>query len=164
MTDHPEPPIEGVGALLEKHPLFEGLNEDMRSSLAECGENIVFHDGDMIIKEGEEANRFFLLRHGTVAVEVHLPGREPLIIETLAKDEVLGWSWMVQPYRWSFDARAIGLVRAVVLDAIWMREKCEQDPQLGFEIYKRFVPLIATRMNATRLQLIDMYGNPRDYD
>jgi CRP-like cAMP-binding protein len=163
MTDDPNTQIKGLETLLETHPLFAGLSEDIRTLLAGCGQNVVFRDGDMIIREGQDADRFYLLRHGAVAVEVHLPGREPLIIDTISKGDVVGWSWMVPPYRWSFDARAIGLVRAVALDANCLRDKCEQDPKVGFEVYKRFTPLIAQRMNATRLQLIDMYGNPQDY-
>ena len=81
-----------------------------------------------------------------------------MTIQTLGPGEVLGWSWLFPPYRWYFDGRALKQTQALVLDAIRVREKCEEDPKLGYELMKRSSAIIHHRMQAARLQIIDLYG------
>jgi CRP-like cAMP-binding protein len=95
-----------------------------------------------------------------VAIEVFVPGKAPIIVETLAAGDLMGWSWLVPPFRCAFDARAVELTRLISLDAACLRGKMEQDPVLGYELYKRFSPVIAARVAAARRQMIDMYGHP----
>jgi hypothetical protein len=92
-------------------------------------------------------------------VETHIPQKGPVVIRSREEGEVLGWSWLVPPYRWHFDARAVELTRAIALDGKCLREKCETDHDLGYEVMKRFALIIAERLEATRLQLMDIYGN-----
>ena len=82
-----------------------------------------------------------------------------MAIQSLKEGEVLGWSWMIPPYKWHFDARAFDLTRAIALDGACLREKCEEDHDLGYELMSRFALIIAQRLEATRLQLMDIYGN-----
>jgi hypothetical protein len=82
-------------------------------------------------------------------------------IHTRHEGEVLGWSWMVPPYRWHFDARASETTRAIAMDGKCLRTKCDEDHDLGYEIMKRFSLVIAERLEATRLQLMDIYGNAK---
>jgi CRP-like cAMP-binding protein len=112
----------------------------------------------MIFREGDEANQFFLIREGRVAIEVFSEARGPVTIQTLNAGEILGWSWLVPPYFWRFDARAVDEVRALALDGKCLREKCETDPRLGYELLKRFALVITRRLEATRMQLLDVYG------
>lgn len=156
-------PIEGLERTLAQHPFFKDMSERARGLIAGCASNRVFHDGDYIMKEGDPAGTFFLVRHGAVALEVHVPGRRPLVIETLGDGEVLGWSWLLPPYRVRFDARAVGLVRALGIDGKCLRGKCEEDCALGFEFYQHFLPVVVDRLTAARLQMIDMYGHPGAY-
>ena len=81
------------------------------------------------------------------------------MIRSREAGEILGWSWLVPPYRWHFDARAVELTRAIALDGKCLREKCEEDHDLGYEVMRRFVVIIAQRLEETRLQLLDVYGN-----
>jgi len=111
-----------------------------------------------IFREGEEANEFYIIRDGKVSLEIVSPGKEPIIIQTLESGEVLGWSWLVPPYYWHFDARAVEPTRVVAFDARCLRNKCEEDPKLGYELLKRLVPIIEQRLQATRIQLLDLYG------
>ncbi len=137
------------------------MNPTVCTIIAGCAANERFNAGDYIFREGEPADKFYLLRHGNVALEIHTPGREPIIVETLQAGDILGWSWLVPPFKWRADARAIQLVRAISLDAKCLRGKYEGDHDLGYELFKRFVPVMARRMEASRLQIIDVYGKSR---
>lgn len=153
--------IKGLEHVLDTHPIFAGMDPDTRHLIAGCGKNVVCEAGQYFIKEGDKADTFYLVRHGRAALEVHVPGREPLIISTVTENEVLGWAWLTPPYRWHFDVRAMDQLRAVEIDAVCLRKKCEDDPAVGLAFYRNFTPLIASRLDATRLQLIDVYGHPQ---
>jgi CRP-like cAMP-binding protein len=150
--------VEGLDTLMQEHPFFEGLSAEALELLAGCASNERFPAGRTIVREGDSADKFFLIRHGTVAQEIRVPGRDPLIIETLEEGDILGWSWIVPPYRWTFDARALELVRTISLDATCLRAKCEQDHSLGYDLYQRIVPVMSRRLKAVRLRLVDMYA------
>ena len=147
---------------LREHPFFKDLNIEHIKLLVGCASNVVFREGDFVFREGEEANAFYFIRHGRVLIETHVPQKGPIIIRSRESGEILGWSWLVPPYRWHFDAHAVELTRAIALDGKCLREKCEQDHDLGYEVMKRFVVVIAEQLEATRLQLMDVYGNSAD--
>jgi len=155
--------IAGLEQILAKHPFFADMSETARGLIAGCAANRVFHLGDRIFGEGDPADTFYLVRHGVVALEINVPGREPLVIETLGEGEVLGWSWLVPPFQERFDARAVGLVRAISIDGKCLRGKCDADYALGYEFYKHFLPVVADRLTAARLQMMDIYGHPAAY-
>lgn len=151
--------METLEPVLSKHPFFEGLDSNYLMTLTGCASNVRFPSGQMIFREGEEANNFFLIREGRVAIEVFAEARGPVTIQTLGAADILGWSWLVPPYHWRFDARAVGDVRALALDGKCLREKCEADPRLGYELLKRFALVMTRRLEATRIQLLDVYGH-----
>jgi CRP-like cAMP-binding protein len=153
-------PIKPLEELLQEHPFFADMEDEPRRFIAGCGRNEVFHAGDYLFREGDAADRFFLIRHGSVAVEQHVPGHEPLIVSTLQAGDIAGWSWLVPPHRWAQDARATSLVRTISLDGKCLRDKCDHDRSVGYEVFKRFIPVIADRLNSVRMQLIDVYGDP----
>ncbi len=144
---------------LREHPFLEGLDTEHLKLLVGCASNVVFKSGEFIIREGEEADAFYFIRQGRVLIETHVPQKGPIMIRSREAGEILGWSWLVPPYRWHFDARAVELTRAIALDGKCLREKCEEDHDLGYEVMRRFVAIIAERLEATRLQLLDIYGN-----
>ena len=144
---------------LREHPFLEGLDAEHIKLLVGCASNVVFKSGEFIIREGEEADAFYFIRHGRVLIETHVPQKGPIMIRSREAGEILGWSWLVPPYRWHFDARAVELTRAIALDGKCLREKCEEDHDLGYEVMRRFVVIIAQRLEETRLQLLDVYGN-----
>lgn len=146
--------------LLAAHPFFAGLDPDSLATVTGCASNVKFDAGQTVLKEGEEANQFYIVRHGRIAVEAFSPTRGPLVIQTVEEGEILGWSWLVAPYKWRFDARALELTRAVALDGKCLREKCETNHDLGYELLKRFTDVIGERLDATRLQLLDLYAAP----
>jgi CRP-like cAMP-binding protein len=152
--------MENLERLLAEQPFFQELPPRYVQLLGGCASNTRFDAGQLIFRQGEEADQFYLLRHGRVAIEIHAPGRGPLTVQTVGEGEVLGWSWLMHPHRWHFDARAVTLVRALALDGKCLRTKCEEDHDLGYEFLKRFAQIIVQRLEATRLQLLDVYGVP----
>jgi CRP/FNR family transcriptional regulator, cyclic AMP receptor protein len=148
-----------LDAVLADVPLFEGLAPDAVALLAGCAANVRFAAGERLFREGEAADTFFLVRQGRVALELFVPARGPVVIETIGAPEVVGWSWLFPPYRWQFDARAGSLVRATAFDGACVREKCAADPALGYDLMGRFAQVIIERLQSTRLRLLDIYGN-----
>jgi CRP-like cAMP-binding protein len=146
--------------ILKEHAFFQGLKPDYIELLIDCASNVRFEAGEFIFRQGEGANRFYLIRHGRVAVEISAPEQKSIAIKTLTENDVLGWSWLFPPYQWQFDARALELTRTVALDGWCLRGKCDSDSELGYELMKRFSRIMLETLQATRLQLLDLYGSP----
>ena len=125
-----------------------------------CATNVRFALGSFLFHTGEEANQFFLIREGAVALEATAPGKPLLVVQTLGAGEILGWSWLVPPYHWMFDARALEPTRAIALDGKCLRGKCEADHDLGYDLLKRTAHILWERLEAARLQLLDAYAPP----
>jgi CRP/FNR family cyclic AMP-dependent transcriptional regulator len=151
--------MQTLEQLIAATPLFAGLSAAHLQLIAGCGANEGFAAGAPLFREGAPADRFFLIRKGAVALEVDAPGRGPLVIETLLGGDVVGWSWLFEPYRWQFDARAREPTRVVAFDGACLRGKCEADHELGYQLMKRFAASLTERLQATRLQLLDVYGH-----
>jgi CRP-like cAMP-binding protein len=150
--------METLEPILAQHPFLKGIDAHHLQLLVGCASNVRFDAGEFILREGEEANQFYIIRAGNVALQIFSPDRGPLTIGTLGEGDILGWSWLIPPYHWRFDARATELTRAIALDGKCLRTKCEEDHNLGYELLKRFAHLIEQRLQATRLQLLDVYG------
>src|ERR1700756_2384074 len=144
--------------MLRGHKFFAGLSPEYLALLAGCASNVLFPEGAFLFREGDPADTFFLLRDGKVALEIAAPGRGALIVQTLREGDVAGFSWLIEPHRWEFDGRAVERVRAVRMDGTCLRGKCEEDPRLGYDLMRRFAALTTSRLQATRLQLLDVYG------
>jgi len=149
--------METLQGILADHPFARGLNDRHLELLVGCASNIRFEAGQLVFREGEEANQFYLIREGKMAIELFAPGRGLINILTLGAGEVLGWSWLVPPYRWKFDVHAIESTRAIALDGKCLREKSERDHDLGYELLKRIAHTMEERLQATRLQLLNVY-------
>ena len=150
--------MDTLDPLLAEHPFLSGLKPSQIATIAGCARNERFEAGQFLFHEGEEANHFFIIRHGKVAVDVAAPPRGGITIQTVADGEILGWSWLVPPYRWRFSAQAKELTRTIALDARCLRQKCEEDHELGYELLKRFADVVGQRLDATRIQLLDVYA------
>lgn len=148
-----------IEALLTEHPFFKDMTTPHRTLIAGCGKNVGFNTGELLARTGEPANAFFAIRHGRMSIELHSPERGPLILQTLEAGDIVGWSWLFPPYHWKFDVRAVEQVRAISFDGACLRGKCERDPAMGYDFMKRFAQVFMERLEATRLQLLDLYGN-----
>jgi CRP/FNR family transcriptional regulator, cyclic AMP receptor protein len=153
--------METIDAVLRDVPVFAGLASEQLTLLAGCGSNVHFDEGQVLFREGDSADTFYVVRHGSVALETFVPARGAVTIETLEAGEVVGWSWLFAPYRWHFDGRALSAVRATAFDGACLRGKCEDDPRLGYELMSRFAQVLIERLQWTRLRLLDVYGDGR---
>jgi CRP/FNR family cyclic AMP-dependent transcriptional regulator len=150
--------MAGLERSLSEHLVFAGLAPEYSELVAGCARNHRFEAEQYLFHEGEPADEFFLIREGKVALEISAPGLAPIVIVTLGVGDIVGASWLVPPYRWTFDARAMEFTRAIGIDAACLRGKCEADHHLGYEMMKRFLPVFVKRLHATRLQILDVYG------
>lgn len=151
--------MRSIYDLLADQPFFAGLPAHDLEVLAGCGDNVHFSAGETIFREGEAAERFYVLRSGRVGLEIHAVGRPAHLVTTLAAGDVLGASWLFPPYQWQFEALALDDTSAVALDAVCLRAKCDDDPALGYRLVKRFAGLLVKRLQAARFRLLDVYGD-----
>lgn len=145
-------------AIISQHPFFQGLAPEQLSLIAGCAKNVRVNAGETLFREGEPADQFYLIRYGRVALEIFIPGRGPVTLQTVQEDDVLGWSWLFEPYRWHYHARAQQLTRAVAFDGACLRGKCNDDHHLGYELMKRFARIITERLQAARMHMLDIYA------
>ena len=151
--------METLEPLLRDHEFFRGLAPGYVSLLVGCATNVRFPAGSFLFEEGEPADRFFLIRHGRISLEVSAPGRGSIVVQTVGPGEIVGFSWLFPPHRWEFDARAAEATTAVALDGVCLRGKCAEDPVLGFDLMQRFARVVIERLQHARLQLLDVYGH-----
>ncbi len=146
---------------LAEHPFFEGLDDDTMTLLAGCARNVHVNTDAYLLHEGDAADDFFVVRRGRVALEVADPAGSPHVLDTVEAGEVLGWSWIIPPYRWFVDARAVEPSSVICLDGACLRGKCEADPALGYMLMKRVAQVMYQRLTAARMRMIDVYGERR---
>jgi CRP-like cAMP-binding protein len=150
--------LKTIDALIAEVPAFDGLPPAHLELIAGCATNTRAAAGDYLFREGGAADAFYAIRHGAVALELHVPARAAVTLETLHDGDLLGWSWLFPPYRWEFDGRALEDTALISFDGTCLRGKCEADHQLGYELMSRFAQVIIARLQATRLRLLDVYG------
>ena len=151
-----------IVALLASQPILAEFDPAALAELAGCAVLDSWHEGTTIFREGEAAEALWLIRRGTVAIEIAAPGRAPLVVETLHPGDVLGWSWLVPPHRFMADARALTDAGGLRLDAACLRRKCDAQPAIGYRLFKSWLPHLTARMRAQRLQMLDLYGADAD--
>jgi CRP-like cAMP-binding protein len=146
--------IEVTASALAAHPFLRGLPPDQLGALAGTAAVVTFPARHRLFEEGGNAARFWLIRSGRVALDLHVPGQGRQVIETLGMGEVVGWSWMFPPYQWSFGAVAVAPVEALEFDAAAVRARCAADPLLGLELSWRLTRVVVGRLQTTRIRLL----------
>jgi CRP-like cAMP-binding protein len=150
--------VETLEPVIAQHPFLQGLESQYMKLIVGCASNVRFKAGQFLFREGQEANQFYMIRQGKVALQISTAQGAVITLQTVGEGDILGWSWLIPPYRWGFDARAVELTRAIGLDGKCLRTKSEEDHNLGYELLKRFSKVIVEALEATRLQLLDVYG------
>ncbi|AJP60125.1 Crp/Fnr family transcriptional regulator (plasmid) [Pandoraea vervacti] len=150
--------METLEHILAAHPFCSGLAPERLRLLYGCARNCRFDAGQCLHRACEGADKFFLIRHGRVALEIAEPGGTPFMFATLEEGEIVFAGEPMSPCSWLFDARAIEPTQAISIDTACLRGKCERDYRLGYEMMSRFLPILAKRLHAARLQLLDVYG------
>jgi CRP-like cAMP-binding protein len=151
--------MQTLDELIAAAPIFAGLEPAQLTLIAGCARNQHVEAGTLLLREGEPADRFYLIRRGTVVLEVHDPRRGGIPIETLRPGDVVGWSWLFAPYRWQLDGRVAEASSLIAFDGACLRGKCETDHELGYQLMSRFAGNLVARLQATRLQILDVYGD-----
>lgn len=148
-----------VDDALREHPFAAGLADGDLLALAECvtGRS-EWGPGELILQRGDAADRCHLVVDGTIAIEIRSPGRTPRTIQTLHAGDLLGWSWLLEPHRWTFDARASTVATGITLDAMALRRAIDTDCAFGLVLMERVTREIVNRLEATRLQVLDVYN------
>ena len=143
------------------HPFLLGMSEHHIRLLADCALRTRFEKDQVIFREGETANRFYLIEQGEVALEASSPSGEQVIIDVVEDHGLLGWSWLFPPYVWHFSARATAPTSAIFFYGTVLREYCEQDHGLGYELFKRMSEVMTRRLQGARSKLLSIYAeNP----
>lgn len=143
--------------ILSEHPFLEGFRPEHVQKMAEMALEVQFGRDQIIFREGQESGLFFLILSGRVALEVSAPGRI-LRVQTLGPGEELGWSSVLGEGGKHFQARSLETVRALAFEGARLRQACDQDPSFGYALMKRLLKVVAERLQATRLQLLDVYA------
>lgn len=138
------------------HPFLAGLKPDHLRALKDNAMVMRYQPGEVIFREGDPANRFYLIQQGKVALESKQPENEPILIQYISPGDVLGWSWLFPPYYWHFDARAVEPTEAIFFYGARLREQCEEDHDLGYELLKRMSAVVIQRLQTARKQLLEL--------
>lgn len=144
--------------IIAAHPFFGGLDPAAQALIAGSAVEVELTPGQMLFHTGEAADCFYLVLEGRVALDVYAPRQGSHTIQTIEAGEILGWSWLVPPHEWRFDARVVEGGWGLLIDGRALRERCAADHDLGYELFKRFATLIGRRLESTRIQLMDLYG------
>jgi CRP-like cAMP-binding protein len=152
--------MSSIKDYLSSHAFFSGLNDDFIEFLADSATKMRIKEGESLFKQGERADKFYLLRSGQISIQVPALMGPTLDIQTLGEDQILGWSWLISPYRWSFQARAVEDSEVIEFDGSAILERCEKDPAFGYELFKRFAALMSERLDAARQKMMDQWDPP----
>jgi CRP/FNR family cyclic AMP-dependent transcriptional regulator len=147
-----------VFTLLRDHPFVKNLGDDTVRELARISTIVRFSQGQRIFDEGEVHRKLYLIIYGRIALYFHIPGKGEFRFETIGSGEVLGWSSLVEPFKKTSGSIAIENTLAVAMDSEKLQRIMEGDPALGYELYRRIIKVVADRLRATRIRLIDIYG------
>ncbi len=144
--------------IIAEHPFFAGLAPEYLELVTGCAKNVRFDENEFLFREGQKAEEFYLIREGRASLGISVPGRGLITFQTVGANDVLGWSWLFDPYGWLYHAKALEPVRAFAFDGVCLRQKCEEDHDFGYDFMKRFAGIMTQRLQATRLQLLDVYA------
>ena len=148
--------MKAIANVLSENQVLKGLSPKSLDILSVCAGNVTFQENQLIFKPGEEADCFYILRSGEVGLVV--PYEHGAIeVQKLHKADILGWSWMLPPYTWVMQARALSRVDAVKVDAKRLRTLFETDKEFEREVLKCLMPVVIQRLNALQFQLVDVY-------
>ena len=155
MSENPEP-LPSVG--IANHPFFQGFDPSFVTALDGITHHRIYQAGDFLIREGAPAREFLLILRGKVALEMVTPERPRVTIQTVGSGEVIGWSWLLPRHRWALDARVLKTTEVLEIDGEALRAALEARPTEGYRFLLRLLPVVAERLENTRLQLLDIHG------
>ncbi len=152
--------MQSIDKYLSAHSFFAGLEDGFMKFLSNSAKELRIKEGDVLFQQGKPADKFYLLRSGQVSVQVPALVGPTLELQVLGEDQMLGWSWLIPPYRWNFQARALEDTELLEFDGSAILERCEEDPKFGYELFKRFAALMSERLDSARQKIMDQWDPP----
>lgn len=148
---------EHVLDALKRHPFARELHEAHLDQLVSLAKVVHIGKDEILFREGEQNSKFYLIVEGPVALEVTLP-RRMLQVQRLGPGDGLGWSAALVGRGKYFQARALDTVEALAFEGAEVLDACQKDPAFGFAFMMRLLDVVSKRMQATRMQLMDMHS------
>ena len=139
-----------VAECISEQNFFSGLSPELISFLAGCASGRQIESGQVLFSLGEHADRFFLILNGNIRVEIAAIMGPALKVQSLGSGQILGWSWLIPPHKWSFQARAEAQSSLLEFNGQKVLARCEEDPKFGYELLKRFASLMSERLETPR--------------
>ena len=143
---------------LSGHEFFSEFSDDVLKILCECSSTLKIKKGQILFRQGENADKFYVICNGRISIQMPAIMGPTLEIQTLGKDQVLGWSWLISPYKWNFQTRAEEDSELLQFDGAALLAQCEQEPKIGYELLKKFAGLMSVRLNAARQKMMDEWN------
>ena len=147
---------------LSAHEFFSGFSDDVLKFLCECSSTREIKKGQILFRQGENADKFYVVRDGHISIQIPAIMGPDLEIQTLGKNQVLGWSWLISPYKWNFQTKAEEDTELLEFDGTAILARCEQDTKFGYGLLKKFAALMSVRLNAARHKMMDEW-NPTGF-
>ncbi|UOA08985.1 Crp/Fnr family transcriptional regulator [Methylobacter sp. S3L5C] len=153
---------QSISEYLSAHEFFSGLSDDVLKFLCECSSTCELKKGHILFRPGENANNFYVIYRGCISMQIPAIIGPALEIQALGKGEVLGWSWLISPYKWNFQTKAEEDSELFQFDGAAILAKCEQEPKFGYQLLKRFTVLMSVGLNAARQKMMEEW-NPAGF-
>lgn len=154
MTENP------IVKILQKQAFFHDLSSEFMDFFAEHATEKTLKKGEILFERGQPADRFYLVREGRIVIEVPAIYGPSLEVQSLGPDKILGWSWLIPPYKWSFQARVEETSSVIEFDGKTMLDRCKSEPRFGYEVLKHFSSLMSERLEAARKKMMEEWNPP----
>ncbi len=151
---------QSIKDYLSSHAFFSGLDDDFLQFVSDSATEQRISKGDVLFRQGERADKFYLLRNGRISMQIPALVGPTLEIQNLGENQILGWSWLIPPFRWHFLARAQEETDLLEFDGSAILARCEEDPKFGYELFKRFTALMSERLDVARQKMMDQWNPP----
>lgn len=145
---------------LSTQEFFSGLSPEFIGFLARCASERQIEPGQILFRQGESAHHFYLIRNGSIAIEIPAITGPTLKVQSLGAGQILGWSWLIPPYKWNFQAGAEAQTALLAFDGDAVLARCEEEPNFGYTLLKRFASLMAERLGVARQRMMDQWNPP----
>ncbi|MGF1579378.1 MAG: cyclic nucleotide-binding domain-containing protein [Gemmataceae bacterium] len=143
--------------MFAEYDFFNNFSEQHLMKLAAGAKTFRLATGEYLAREGAPGSGLYLLQSGQISLHMQAPNKGTVHVQDVGPGNLVGWSWLVPPHKWQFDCRAVDDVKGLGFDGGWLRELCEQDHVLGYQLLKQMITVMHTRAAATRTHLLDMY-------
>ena len=153
---------QSITEYLSAHEFFSEFSDDSLKFLCECSSTREIKKGQILFLQGEHADKFYVVRSGHISIQMPAIMGPTLEIQAVDEDQVLGWSWLISPYKWHFQTKAEEDTELLQFDGAALLARCEQEPKFGYELLKKFAELMSVRLTSASQKMMDEW-NPAGF-